>query len=499
MTNLGQRTISGGAIAVGAHLFRLALMLATSAVMARLLTPADFGLIAMAATVTAFTGMLADFGLSTATVRSNDVDQETISALFLLNLLAGVLVMLATLAAAPLAAWLFGDPRIRVLVMAMALSIPVTAATAQHTALLQRSMRMFSLQWTGLAAASIGTATGILLAWKTDLGYWALVAQTWAFAVSGLALTWGVCAWRPSLVSNWSGARSAVLFGINLTGVNFVHYIHRQFDKILIGRCWGAVEVGYYSRAYALFSLPQMITQPLSSVVLPAMCRVWGEPDRWRHVYLRTLLVLLLLFVPGAGLLVLLSEPIVLFLYGSSWLEVVPIIEILAFALPFQPLYISAGFIYISSGRTDRMRQAGIVVATCYVIAFSISVSGGGSAVALSYCIATACIIGPWLWWATRGTTLTLSLIFATLWPPMLAALLALILCYAVSLNHPKTIGDIFITSTLYLVTFILASITFTITNRPFRELLKDVFVALRYLGPQLMPQKTELVDDAQA
>src|SRR5690606_7649785 len=133
--------------------------------------------------------------------------------------------------------------RVTWLVIALAVPIPVTAAAAQHNALLQRGMRWLALQLTGIAAQLAGAVATILLAWTTAVGYWALVAQAWVSAVLGLVLAWIVCPWRPSPVRDWQGARSALHFGLNLTGFNFLNYFHRQFDNVLIGWRWGATEL----------------------------------------------------------------------------------------------------------------------------------------------------------------------------------------------------------------------------------------------------------------
>ncbi|HEX9769861.1 MAG TPA: lipopolysaccharide biosynthesis protein, partial [Kiloniellales bacterium] len=326
MADLGQRTAAGGAIAIGAQVVRLVLRLAAAVVMARLLAPEDFGLVAMATTVTAFVGIFTDLGLSAATVQRKEIDHDTVSALFYVNLATGALLMLATIAAAPIAAWGFGDERVSSVVIALAATIPLVAASAQHNALLQRGMRWMTIQWTGIAAQAAGAAVGILLAWRTDAGYWALVAQAWAAALAGLVLVWIACPWRPGRVANWAGARSALSFGLNLTGFNLLNYFHRQFDNVLVGWRWGATDLGYYTRAYMLFMLPLTgIVWPVAAAVIPAMSRLQHEPERWRRLYLTSIAGLMVITAPLSGLLVLFAEPLVLTLFGAQWAPSAPI------------------------------------------------------------------------------------------------------------------------------------------------------------------------------
>src|SRR5207237_344463 len=119
--------------------------------------------------------------------------------------------------------------------------------------------RWITIQWTGIVAQLAGALVGILLAWRTDLGYWALVGQAWVITTLSLVLVWVTCPWRPSIITQWGKVRPAIDFGLNLTGFNLVNYFHRQFDNVLVGWRWGPGEVGFYTRAYALLTMPLAI------------------------------------------------------------------------------------------------------------------------------------------------------------------------------------------------------------------------------------------------
>jgi polysaccharide transporter, PST family len=398
MADLGRRTASGGALAIGAQVVKMALHLVTLAVMARLLAPEDFGLVAMAATVTIFVGLFTDLGLTAATVQRRDIDHGTVSALFYINLAMGVVVMLAAMAAAPLAAWFFGDERVTWVVIAMALQIPFAAAAAQHNALLQRGMRWVAIHWTGITAQLAGAVVGIGLAWQTDVGYWSLVAQGWVTIVLGLVLVWLVSHWRPGRVTNWAGARSALKFGLNLTGFNLLNYFNRQADDVLIGWRWGATELGYYSRAYQLLMMPlQLINGPVGTAVIPALSRLQGDPERWRKAYLEALGAVVLVSSGITAILIATAEPLVALLFGPGWDEAATIFALLAISMFAATPMHTVGWVYISLGRTDTMLKWSLIAVPTILLAFLIGLPFGAQGLALAYSCAICALMIPGL------------------------------------------------------------------------------------------------------
>jgi O-antigen/teichoic acid export membrane protein len=426
VADLSRGTARGGAIAVSAQVIRMALQLVTMMILARVLAPADFGLVAMAAAVTGFVGMFTDFGLSMATVQREKLDQDTVSALFLMNLAMGMLMTVAVIALAPAAAWFFGDPRVRWVVTALALPIPLLAASRQHASLLQRGMRWLAIELTAIAAQLVAAMVAILIAWRTDLGYWALVVQAWVGAALTLTLLWSVCPWRPSKVRDWSRARPALRFGLHLTGFQLLNYCNRQSDNVLIGWRWGAAEPGQYTRAYALLMLPlQLINGPVGSAVVPALSRIQSDPERWRRAYLEALGMIVL---PSAGItavLIATAKPLVGLLYGPGWSETASIFAILAISMLASTPMNATGWIYISLARTKRMFQWSLIRTPLTVAAFLVGLPFGGLGVAVAYtCVVIATFL-PGLAFATRGSPIGVRQMLRIVVPPSLAGMLA--------------------------------------------------------------------------
>ena len=404
---LGSSAMRGGAIAFSAHIGRLIIHISGAVIMARLLTPADFGLIAMAGAVTAFIGLFTDLGLSAATVQRTHVSQDLVSTLFWVNLGTGLLLMLAAFAAAPVAAWFFADHRITFLVMAFALALPITAATAQHNALLIRAMRWLPVQISGLGGQLVGLIVAIALAWVFELGYWALVAQAVIAAVTSFLASWAYCKWRPSWFTGWQSARAEIGFGLNISGFNFLNYFHRQFDNVLIGWRWGPTELGYYSRAYNLLTLPiTLINNSMGQIAVPILSKLKEKPEEWNKAYLQMSAVTTF---AGVGICILLlvgADPIIRIMLGEQWTPVIEIFRLLSLTSVLMTSANSCGWIFVSLGRTKQYFRWALFASPLYVLSFVIGLPWKASGVALAYTVAVMILAPAYTVYALQQTTI---------------------------------------------------------------------------------------------
>ena len=416
--DLGRRTASGGIMAIGAQVLILLMQLGYMAVMARLLNPDDFGLVAMATTVTAFVGVFADVGLSMATIHSQKLDQDTVSALLIVNLAAGFVLMLVAWLMAPLAAWSFNDPRVFHLVLVLALAIPITAAGAQHKALLIRNMRWMSLYGVNLGSLVCGCAVGIAMAWGSDFNYWSLTIATLTTALLGTLGQWMLSSWRPSRVGNWKGTRSAINFGVNFSAFNAINYFHRQADNILIGYYLGSAQLGFYTRAYSIFTLPiSLVNGPLTTAFIPALSRLQTKSSQWRKAFLDMLALVTIVGSAIAASLFVLAAPLVTLLLGPSWAASAEILNYLSLSIFVSTPLSAMGWIYISLGQTNRMFAWSVFATTIILVAFAIGLSGGASGVALAYSIVIYVLTLPSFWYASRKAPVSMGDISKTVFP----------------------------------------------------------------------------------
>ncbi len=419
---LAKRTIAGGAIAVGAQFVRFALQLASSAVLARLLEPSQFGLVAMAGTVTAFIVVLTELNVATAAVQQEKLDQNTASALMWIAIGTGILAFLISAAAAPASLWFFEDPRLPLVVLGLGLNAPIYAFGALHAALLTRNMRWLDLQIASLSALATGVIAAIIAAKVFAAGYWALVIQLWITALTTTAAVWILCPWRPSIVKDWSAAKSSLKFGFHLTGAMILNYFHLQLDNILIGARWGSVELGFYSRAYNLLMMPlNFLSGPLGSAMIPALSRLHREPTKWREAYLDALGVITFVGAGIAGMLYGGASPIIDIVLGPQWQAVKLIFSCLVLGMLATVPMSATGWIYISTGRTDRMFYWSMIGVPIYVTSFLIGLPYGAVGVALCYSISRYVAFFPSMFMAIYQTNITIFDILAVIAVPTLA------------------------------------------------------------------------------
>ena len=223
--DLTHHAVRSGAVMVATQLAKFVLQVGSTAVMARILTPTDYGQVAMVVALFGFIMLLKDFGLSAATVQRANITQSEISGLFWINVLTGVLLMMVVAACAPLVGWFYGRPELTWLTLAYAALAPVNGLGAQHQALLQRSMRYKSLAVRDLVAISVGVIAGITAA-VAGLRYWSLVIMQAATQLAGVATLWWRSDWRPGPLRWTAELRSMLKFGGTLTVSNLLAYVN---------------------------------------------------------------------------------------------------------------------------------------------------------------------------------------------------------------------------------------------------------------------------------
>jgi PST family polysaccharide transporter len=422
---LHHHAVRGGVFTVGAQAARFLIQLGATAVLARLLTPADYGLVAMVTAVTGFVTLFKDLGLSTATVQRQDLTHEQVNALFWLNVAAAAALMLVAAALAPVIGWFYGEPRAVTVTLALSGCFLFGGVTAQHRALLRRNMRFGALSIGDIASMAVGMSVAIVLAWR-GAQYWALVASIAAREITQLAFQWAQSGWRPGRPAGARGLRPMIVFGANLTGFNVVNYLLRNVDNLLIGRAFGAAALGLYSKAYGLLLMPiQQVTMPIAGVVLPALCRLQDRPAQYRTFYLKGVMLIVLFSMPLAAATLVLADSVVLTLLGPAWMEVVPIFRVLGVAALVDTLNSAPGWAFVSLNRTGRQFRWQLFETGLTVAAFVIGLRWGPIGVAAGFSIVRCALRVPVLRYALHGSPVRLHDLFGAVWRPAAASAMA--------------------------------------------------------------------------
>ena len=385
LTNLKDRTISSAFVTTISQSAQFMLTLGSTMILARLLTPHDFGLVAMVMTVTGFLRIFKDAGLSTATVQQHEITHSQVSNLFWINFALSGAITLIVASAAPLIAWFYREPRLVGITLLLSITFLLTGLTVQHLALLSRQMRFKEIALIQVGSLLAGSIVGITMAWLR-YGYWSLVGTQLAAAISGLLLVWSISRWRPQRPTRHSQMWPLLNFGANVSVSNFFYTLARGSDGLLIGRFYGPAAVGLYSKAAALLNRPlEQFLTPIDAVFVPALSRLQTEPERYRRTFLQTFEAIALITFLFTGLFFVLAEPLTLVVLGPKWEKATAIFAAFTFAAVFYPFFVTANWLFASQRRGRDWLITSMWVSSLTFCSFLAGLPFGPAGVALFY------------------------------------------------------------------------------------------------------------------
>jgi PST family polysaccharide transporter len=400
------------------------LHLGTTAIIARLLKPSDFGLVAMVLSIARFADQFRDLGLAQATIQERDLQPTQVSAVFWINTAVGFLLTLIVAAAAPAISAFYNEPRLLAVGMALSGGFLLSGLNVQHQALLQRQMLFGRLAAADLSATALSSAIGTAGAFA-GWGCWSLVTMSLSFYLFRTLALRAACPWTPGPPRRAAGVRKMIHLGLGISGFNMLNYFSRNLDQVLIGRLFGTAPLGIYSRAYQLllFPLTQLRT-PIMNVGMPALASLRQDPERYRRYYARIVFLLAAASMPAVAVLMVGAGDIVTILLGTQWRGVDSLFRIMGWAALGQPAITAMrGLPLLSLGRGRHYFQFGVVSAALTVAGFVVGVRWGVNGIAWSYVISFYATAILTVRWCLRGSPLRLSDALAPLQWPMLAAL----------------------------------------------------------------------------
>ncbi|WP_324649587.1 lipopolysaccharide biosynthesis protein [Georgenia sp. H159] len=406
-----------------------ALQIGTTMVLARLLTPEDFGLMAMALTLTVLVTQFRQLGLSQAVVQRENLRWSEVNALFWINAAAGVaLAAIVAAAGFPLAAF-YGEPAIIPICAALGAGFIVSGLSVQHGALLNRAMQFRRISLRNVTAGALSSVAAVAAAFL-GMGVWSLVVQSVSTVVLATALNWWAVPWRPSRPRGLRAALPLVAFGAHVSVANLFHTLSRQGDNIIIGRALDAGALGLYSRAYGLLMLPlRQLKTPIQAVMVPTMAALQSEPARYRHAYRRAVSALSHAGMPTVVVMAVMAHEIILVTLGDQWTGAAPIFQLLALAGFVQLVSTTTGWIYTSTGRGRAYAGWAVVSGIVTVGGFLIGVRWGVEGVAASYAVSQVLLLPPAFVFACRDTPLSLGDPFRAMVRPAILSLVVLLTC----------------------------------------------------------------------
>jgi O-antigen/teichoic acid export membrane protein len=414
---------------VGVTLFSgslgLIIQIVSAVVLARLLSPRDFGLLTM---VTTFSLLLSNFGLNGITeaiVQRESIDRRVASNLFWVNVVGSLVLALVFAASGPLLARLFHDPLITGVAQGIAVTIVLTGLSVVHLALLKRAMRFSIVSVNDVAGRIVQVVLSIALAWA-GWGYWALVVGLVGQGISVCIGAWGACPWAPGLPQRGAGTAPTIRFAASTYARFSTGYFTNNVDNFLVGWRLGPSTLGFYKKAFDLFALPAyQLTTSLTIVAVAALSRLQNDWVQYRRYLLNAIGVAALVGMGLGADLTLVGKDLILVLLGPKWQESGRIFTLFGPGIGIMILYSTHIWIHLSIGRADRWFRWGLIDMALTTAFLVVGLHWGAEGVAVAWVASYWVIAFPALWYAGQPIQLEISSIFSVVWRYIVASLLA--------------------------------------------------------------------------
>lgn len=346
-----------------------AVRLVALVVIARALAPRELGLAVLALSCWALVGVVMDFALAAALVQRREIDEAARSTAFWSGAALGVVLAAVGIASSGAIASLFGEPRLRWLIVALGAGMVVNALTTTQAALLTRAMDFRTLELAAMTATTAGAAVGISLA-LSGAGPWAIVGDILTGAAVHSSFLWLRSDWRPQRVFSRASLRDLAGFATLLTSTRLVVGVQRALDRLLIGNVFGVGASGTYSVAASIVSVPAArLVDPIRGVLFPAFSRLHGSEGDLADAWLRTTRVLCALLAPLLVALYLGGDDLVRIVLGDRWAQAAPLLEILAVFALFQ---LAGALNAVALAAADRLA----IVLVLFLAGLAISITG---------------------------------------------------------------------------------------------------------------------------
>ncbi len=416
---LSEKTVKGGTFTLVSQLAVFLIKLGSISILARLILPEHFGMVAIVVAIIGFGQLFKDAGLSLATVQSDTITQEQVSLLFWINCTLGLCIALISAGFSPVIAHFYNEPRLTSIGLMLSLNFFFGGLTIQHQALLKRQMHFGRLGAVNVSATVLSVMTAlIIISFRRD--YWAIIGMSVSLSFFTAVGCWTALRWIPSLPRRGVGAKRFITFGLDMTLFNMVVYICQNIDKVLLGKFFSVVSLGLYSKAYQLvFQTIDQIRIPIFSVALSGLSSLQDSPDKFRDYYIIFLKDIVSIVIFPIALVMIFAEEIIHIFLGPNWLDASIFFRLFAAAALLFVSMTTADQVLVALGRTKRMLKLGLINSSILTIAISIGAVFGGPKIVATTLLGTFLVIMiPMVLYCLHNTRIMLKDFIVSIIPP---------------------------------------------------------------------------------
>ena len=379
------------------QLVRQVLQYTTTIILVNLISPNDFGLMAMAVIVIGFLEIFKDLGLSSAVIQKENPSEDLKSSIFWINVSFGIIISLFIYLAAPLVAFLYNSNTVKPILEVLAITFSISGLSIIQKAIFEKELAFELLSKIELFASTAAFITAIMLA-IYGYGVWSLVFQAIVNVFVSTSLLLFFSKWKPKFLFKYSEVKLVAHYSLNLLGFNAVNYFARNSDYFLIGKYLGENELGHYYLAYRLMLYPiQNITMVISRVLFPSFSLIKNDDNKFRYMYTQVTNGIALITFPMMTGLALVSYNFSEVFIKSGWDSnlVAQLIIILAPIGALQSVISTVGNIYQAKGKTNWMFRWSLFYTSITIIGFVIGLKWGVIGVAVCYLITNLLMLYP--------------------------------------------------------------------------------------------------------
>lgn len=419
--DLNRRSLRAGAVAMTSQAGNVATQVVSNIVLARILVPEDFGLVAMVSAITGYISIFVDLGTRDAVTQHARLSEGEASALFWITASTGLVFTIVTISCAPLIAAFYGLPKLKTITMAMSIPFMLSALYYQQYALMRRALMFRKLAIIDVSGNATGAIFAILLA-HLGYGYWALVWKPAMTAFVTASAVWTTCGWWPKRPAFTQGVKEMIRFGLNVTGFSITDAISRSIDRVALGHSFGPRQLGFYQNALNVYDNSIGVTV-LHNVATATLSKLRDDLDALRRAWSTALSSLAFFAAPAFAVLAVVGQDFVVLLLGAKWKEAGTILCVLALRGPAQVVASTYSWLHVAAGRPDRWRRWGMFNCGFTIIALLCGLRYGAIGVAVSYGVVAYLVMVPSILYAGKPLGIGARDVFATVGPQVICAL----------------------------------------------------------------------------
>lgn len=387
---LGRKAARGAAVTVVGQSGKILIQLVSVVVLARLLSPNDYGLFAMVMSVAGIAEVFRDFGLSQAVIQAKNVSRDQRDSLFWINSGIGLALSLFVFFGSWGIAAFYRHPELAVLAQAASVVFFFNGLATQYRASLSRALRFKALAGMEIVSAFFGLGIAIVMG-ALQFGVWALVGQLVGQAFAFLVFSALSCRWIPRLPKRGTPVESFLRFGGNMVATQVIGYVGGNADKVIIGLFLGGAPLGLYTRPYQLvMNIATQLRAPITNVAIPVLSRLQDTPARFWEFARIGQTALGYTIVAALGLATGASIPLTQILLGDQWMASAPIMSFLAAAAALDTLGYFGYWVYVSKGITAALFRYNLLSVSTKLTCLLIGARWGVTGVAAGFLIATS-------------------------------------------------------------------------------------------------------------